>query len=149
MTRYRDTQISFRILTFLLVVFVQVAITHQTSHAGEVTADGAKLEVISETFKFTEGPIADQAGNVYFTDQPNDRIVKYDFEKDAVEDWLKPCGRSNGLYFVAPDKLIACADAENELWSIDIADKSSQVIVKDNEGRPYNGPNDCLSLIHI
>jgi sugar lactone lactonase YvrE len=26
---------------------------------------------------FTEGPAVDRDGNVYFTDQPNDRIVKY------------------------------------------------------------------------
>lgn len=108
-----------------------------------VTAEGAKLELISKSYSFTEGPIADSQGNVYFTDQPNDRIVHYKFEENVCVDWLKPCGRSNGLYLAGPSQLIACADAENELWKIDISDKTHQVIAKDNQGRRYNGPNDC------
>src|SRR5918993_4133234 len=43
-----------------------------------VVADGAELQKISSQFKFTEGPAADKKGNVYFTDQPNDNIWKYD-----------------------------------------------------------------------
>ena len=39
-------------------------------------ADGAKVEVLSESYLFTEGPAVDRDGNVFFTDQPNDRIVK-------------------------------------------------------------------------
>ena len=39
-------------------------------------ADGAKVEVLSEGYLFTEGPAVDRDGNVFFTDQPNDRIVK-------------------------------------------------------------------------
>ena len=30
--------------------------------------------LVSSQFTFTEGPAADKAGNVYFTDQPNDKI---------------------------------------------------------------------------
>ena len=44
-----------------------------------------------------EGPAADRDGNVFFTDQPNDRIVKYNAADGSLSDWLKPAGRSNGL----------------------------------------------------
>ena len=40
-------------------------------------AEGAKVEQLSDGYLFTEGPAADREGNVFFTDQPNDRIVKY------------------------------------------------------------------------
>jgi gluconolactonase len=45
-------------------------------HAESPIAPGAKLEKLSDGFKFTEGPTADAQGNVYFTDQPNNRIHK-------------------------------------------------------------------------
>ena len=114
-----------------------------SASAQTLTAPQAELQLLSKAYSFTEGPTADSKGDVYFTDQPNDRIVKYSFADGQLEDWMKPAGRSNGLFFRAPHDLIACADADNELWLIDLQDKSHQVIAKDNQGRRYNGPNDC------
>src|SRR5436189_1555755 len=81
-------------------------------------ADGAKVEVLGEGYSFTEGPAADREGNVFFTDQPNDRIVKYNAADGSFCDWLKPAGRSNGTYFDKAGNLLACADQKNELWSV-------------------------------
>ncbi|MDB6131284.1 MAG: hypothetical protein JWM04_2391, partial [Verrucomicrobiales bacterium] len=94
-------------------------------------------------FNFTEGPATDKAGNVYFTDQPNDRIVKWTTD-GKFTDWMKPAGRSNGIYFDKDGNLITCADEKNELWSIS-PDKKVTVLVKDYEGKLLNGPNDlCI-----
>ncbi len=101
------------------------------------------LELVGNGYSFTEGPTVDDDGNVYFTDQPNDRIVFYDFASKKLTDWMKPAGRSNGLYFVSPDRLIACADGNNELWSIDLGTKSHNVMVGQVDGRRFGGPNDC------
>src|SRR5947209_7206669 len=77
-------------------------------------APGAKLEKLADGFIFTEGPAADADGNVYFTDQPNDRIMIW--SKDGkLSTFLQPCGRSNGLCFDPKGNLIACADEHNEL----------------------------------
>jgi gluconolactonase len=114
-----------------------------TAEPVSVVQPGAELKLIDESYKFTEGPTADDDGNVYFTDQPNDRIVRYDAKSSELTDWLSPCGRSNGLFFVAPDKLIACADANNEMWSINLNDKSHKVLVDSVDGRRFGGPNDC------
>lgn len=104
-------------------------------------AAGAKLEKLSSDYKFTEGPATDSVGNVYFTDQPNDRIVKWDAKTGALTDWLKPAGRANGMYFDRDGNLLACADEKNELWSIS-PDKKVTVLVKDFGGKLLNGPND-------
>jgi gluconolactonase len=104
-------------------------------------APGAKLEKLAEGFKFTEGPAADAKGNVYFTDQPNDRILKYD-TAGKLTTWMQPCGRSNGLCFGPDGKLWACADEKNELWAIDVETKKHTVVVKDYHGKLLNGPND-------
>lgn len=104
-------------------------------------AEGAKLEKVAADYKFTEGPAADKEGNVYFTDQPNDRIMKWSAADGKIAQFLSPCGRSNGLCFDASGNLIACADDKNELWSIG-ADGKPAVLVKDFGGKLLNGPND-------
>ena len=83
-----------------------------------VIAPGAKLEKLADGFKFTEGPTADADGNVFFTDQPNDRILKWSVD-GKLSTFLQPAGRSNGMCFDKKGNLIACADEKNELWSID------------------------------
>src|SRR5881296_569237 len=95
----------------------------------KISARGAKLEKLAGDFEFTEGPAADKDGNVFFTDQPNDRIVKWSAANGTVSDWMKPCGRANGTYFDKDGNLIACADEKNELWSITL-DKKVAVLVK-------------------
>jgi gluconolactonase len=77
---------------------------------------------------------------VYFTDQPNDRIMKWSID-GSVSEWMKPCGRANGMWFDRHGNLIACADNENQLWSISPAKKAT-VLVKELDGKLLNGPND-------
>ncbi len=104
-------------------------------------AEGAKVEVLSEGYSFTEGPATDREGNVFFTDQPNDRIVKFNAADGSFSDWLKPAGRSNGTYFDKEGNLLTCADEKNELWSISPA-KIVTVLISDFGGKLLNGPND-------
>jgi len=105
-----------------------------------VIAPGATLQKLGGGFEFTEGPANDAEGNVYFTDQPNNRIMKWNID-GKVEEWMKPCGRANGMAFDKKGNLIACADEKNELWSIS-PDKKVTVLIKDNKGKLMNGPND-------
>ncbi len=103
-------------------------------------APGAKLEKLAGGFVFTEGPAVDAEGNVFFTDQPNDRILRWSVD-GKLSTFLQPCGRSNGLYFDSKGDLIACADEKNELWAIDPKGKAT-VLVKEYGGKLLNGPND-------
>jgi gluconolactonase len=123
-----------------LVRFIDSSICIAQDAAAAVTADGDELKLLSAEYKFTEGPAVDANGNVYFTDQPNDRIVRCSIDF-TLETWLQPCGRSNGLYFDRNGNLIACADNKNELWKIS-PDKSHQVLTSGFEGKLFNGPND-------
>jgi gluconolactonase len=104
-------------------------------------APNAKLTKLAGGFKFTEGPAPDAAGNVYFTDQPNDRILKWSTD-GKLTTFMEPCGRSNGLAFDKDGTLWACADERNELWKIDVQTKQKTVVVKDHNGKLLNGPND-------
>jgi gluconolactonase len=99
-----------------------------------------EAKLAGDGFKFTEGPTVDPEGNVYFTDQPNDRIVLWTVD-GKLSDFLKPAGRSNGMYFAPDGKLLACADEANELWELDLSGKHG-VLLKEFEGTKFNGPND-------
>ena len=100
------------------------------------------MQKISGAFEFTEGPAVDRRGNVYFTDQPNDRIMKWNAADGSISTFMQPAGRANGLYFDRKGNLIACADEKNELWSITPAGKVT-VLVKNYQGKLLNGPNDA------
>jgi gluconolactonase len=117
-----------------------IAVTPSGGEKQGIIAPGAKVKKLADGFKFTEGPAVDADGNVFFTDQPNDRICKWSVD-GKLSDFLKPCGRSNGLYFDKHGNLLACADMDNQLWSIDPEGKAT-VLVKDYKGKLLNGPND-------
>jgi len=105
-----------------------------------VIAPGATLEKLAGDFKFTEGPTCDARGNLFFTDQPNDRILERGAD-GKLSTFLQPAGRANGMMFDARGNLIACAEAKNELWSI-APDKTVTVLVPNFSGKLLNGPND-------
>lgn len=123
----------------LATLLVSTAVVFSES----LVAPGAKLEKLAGDFKFTEGPTCDQNGNLFFTDQPNDRILKWSVD-GKLTTFLEPAGRANGMYFDVRGNLIACAEANNQLWSI-APDKTVTVLATNYQGKYFNGPNDVWS----
>jgi gluconolactonase len=105
-----------------------------------IIADGATPQLISRDFKFTEGPAPDKQGNIYFTDQPNNKIWIYKTD-GSLTLFLDSAGRSNGLYFDKKGNLLACADEQMQLWSID-RHKKITVLINELNNKKLNGPND-------
>lgn len=134
-----------KIIIALSAMLLSVAINclPQINDLPSILKPHAKLEKLAGDFLFTEGPASDKSGNVYFTDQPNDRILIWNKE-DKLETFIQPSGRSNGLYFDNQGNLLACADEKNELWKIS-PDKAVEVIVEKYNGKQLNGPNDLWS----
>lgn len=102
---------------------------------------GATVKKLGDGYKFTEGPTPDKNGNVYFTDQPNNTIIRWDAATGELTTFSAESGRSNGLYFDRNGNLLACADMDNQLWSFDMSGKPT-VLVQNYEGKLLNGPND-------
>jgi gluconolactonase len=111
------------------------------SQERSIVAEGAKLTLVAEDYEFTEGPAVDAQGDVYFTDQPNDRILKWSAADNSVSTFMQPAGRANGLYFAQNGDLLAAADEKFALWRID-PNKNVTVITDAFEGKKLNGPND-------
>jgi gluconolactonase len=122
-----------------MVAMVNAQSTEPAAGSG-VVAPGATLEKLSGGFEFTEGPSVNTRGDVFFTDQPNNRIMKWSVE-GQLSTFMQPAGRANGMYFDPNGNLIACADEKTELWSITPEGKVS-VLAKEYDGMMLNGPND-------
>jgi gluconolactonase len=128
------------ILSVACLLFLVANATGQNTGTVPLAVKGALPEKIASGFSFTEGPAADREGNVFFTDQPNDRIMKYDIS-GKLSTFMQPSGRSNGMYFDSRGFLWTCADENNELWSVSPGGEVIRETGKFN-GLPFNGPND-------
>ena len=107
----------------------------------ELIAPGATLQLVSEAFSFTEGPATAQNGDIYFTDQPNNRIYQWHAKSNEISIYLEPAGRANGLWIDSQGRLLAAADEKFELWRIN-AQGNVEVLADGFEGKHFNGPND-------
>ncbi len=125
--------------SLLLFLFMFFAFASQ-AQIEKLIAKGAEMQMLADGFKFTEGPAADKEGNVYFTDQPNNRIMKWSVEGE-LSTFLDSAGRANGLYFDHDGNLLACADMHNQLWKI-TPGKEIEVLVEYFDSHLLNGPND-------
>jgi gluconolactonase len=133
----------FRLLliyTFLSIM-PALPVIGQISDKNSIIAEGAQLKLLGDGYKFTEGPAVDHDGNVYFTDQPNNTIVKWDATSGDLTVFMEQAGRSNGMYFDDDGNLITCADMENQLWKINRTGEVT-VLIDDFNGKRLNGPND-------
>ena len=128
-------------LLMLACTFLCVMSACSQAQSNDIVAEGETPVRISNSYSFTEGPAADARGDVFFTDQPNNRIYRWDCESGKITLFTDQSGRSNGMYFDAQGNLIACADMDNQLWSFDM-EGHSKILVTDFGGKLLNGPND-------
>lgn len=117
-----------------------VSLSAQNNGLYGIIKKDARPEKLAGDFSFTEGPASDAKGNVYFTDQPNDRIMMWS-TKGVLSTFMQPSGRSNGMFFDSRGNLWTCADEYNELWKIR-PDKQVEVILDKYDNKLLNGPND-------
>src|SRR5436190_15728791 len=130
----------FRLLIFVaLIVFFSAKDVQSkpfnkivSSSDTDIVKPGAIPQLVSRQFSFTEGASVDKEGNVFFTDQPNNKIWKYSVD-GKLSVFMDNAGRSNGTYFDKKGNLITCADEHNQLWSIS-PDKKVTVLLKDFQG---------------
>jgi gluconolactonase len=108
---------------------------------------------IATTVAFTEGPTADRAGNIYFTDIINQRIMKLGTD-GTLSVYREQSNAANGLVIDAQDRLIACEGALFErpgvrvqgkprITRTDLKTGKVEILADTYMGKPFEGPNDA------
>ncbi|MGQ7868568.1 SMP-30/gluconolactonase/LRE family protein [Sunxiuqinia sp. sy24] len=134
------TIIRIRLLLLISLISALSTLAQPVKSLTQLANKKADLEQIASGFSFTEGPAVNSKGEVYFTDQPNNKIYLWN-EKDEIKVFPVDGERANGLYFDQDGLLLACADYRNKLISID--QQGNKTVLADNfEGKHLNGPND-------
>jgi gluconolactonase len=105
-----------------------------------VIAPDAKIQILARGFKFTEGPVADSQGNIFFTDIPNNRIHKWSPDTN-VTTFRENSGGANGLEIDDKGNLYACEGGSRRVTRI-APDGNVTVLCDNYKGKKLNSPND-------
>jgi gluconolactonase len=132
-----------RWLPAMLLVLAPAGVLAQEAESKMIPGIGPTGEVKKEAgdFAFTEGPAADGQGNLYFTDIPNNRILRRN-ESGEISVFVEPSGHANGL-MVQGGRLLAC-QMDGRLASIDLESKEVEILADGYEGKRFNAPNDLV-----
>jgi gluconolactonase len=94
-----------------------------------------------------EGPASDRAGNLYFTDGSNDRILKLAPDGE-VSTHKQPANRPNGLVIDSQDRLVAAERGSPEknlpgrITRTDLKTGKMEVLAEKYQGKSFGVPND-------
>ncbi|MFS8977756.1 SMP-30/gluconolactonase/LRE family protein [Cupriavidus necator] len=93
-----------------------------------------------EIDSFLEGPVVDDAGNLYVTDIPNGRIFRIDpkGDWDLVAEWD---GEPNGMKFLGPRSLLV-TDYRNGLMEVDLRAGDVRPYLPRRNTESFKGVND-------
>jgi gluconolactonase len=103
---------------------------------------GAKPVKLADGFVFTEGPISNSDGQVFFTDIPNNRIHRWDSKTKKLSVFIKDSGGANGLYFTSEGDLVACLGVKGTIQSFYDDGGEKELLADQYDGKRFNKPND-------
>ncbi|HDZ08796.1 SMP-30/gluconolactonase/LRE family protein [Pseudohongiella sp.] len=110
------------------------------AQGSDLVAPGAEVELLTDGFIFTEGPVADAAGNVYFSDIPAN--TNYVWTNDGeLQTFRTDSNGTNGLFFDRNWQLFAAEGGAGRITALD-SDGQATVIVGEHNGQRFNSPND-------
>ena len=98
------------------------------------------LATVDDEKVFTEGPAADAHGNLYFTNVPADRILKWDGASLNV--FRENSNAANGLYFEPDGSLLACEGGARRVTRTNMLTGEINVLADSHNGFPLASPND-------
>src|SRR5580693_6107826 len=101
----------------------------------------AKLSVVATGFGFTEGPVWDQAGFLYVSDETINKI--YRVSPHGSKDEVIALGDPDGNTFDRQHRLIDCASVLRAIIAVKPEGKY-QILADHYDGKKFNSPNDVI-----
>lgn len=101
----------------------------------------AKLSVVATGFGFTEGPVWDQAGFLYVSDETINKI--YRLHLDGKKEEVIALGDPDGNTFDRQHRLIDCASVLRSIIEVTL-DGKYKILADHYEGKKLNSPNDVI-----
>lgn len=102
----------------------------------------AKLKTVGTGFGFTEGPVWDEAGFLYVSDETINKI--YRLYPDGKKEELIALGDPDGNTFDRHHRLVDCASVLRAIIAVS-ADGKYQILADHFEGKRLNSPNDVVT----
>jgi gluconolactonase len=94
---------------------------------------------------FLEGPACDAEGNVYFSNIPFERIMRWDASTRRLSVFREASNAANGLAFDRQGRLLICEGGKQRVTRLDVVTGRLEVLADNCKGRPLGRPNDvCL-----
>ncbi|MDO8907920.1 MAG: SMP-30/gluconolactonase/LRE family protein [Pseudohongiella sp.] len=127
-------QLGFLTLAGVMIVSV--------SHAQDdsLVAPDASVQLLADSFIFTEGPAADEQGNIYFSDIPASRIHTWSVSGE-LETFRENTNGTNGLFFNSNWELFGAEGGAGRITRMD-SQANVSVVIDQHNGAPLNSPND-------
>jgi gluconolactonase len=130
-----------------IVLCLAVSATPAATFAQEILDINFRVKKVAGGCKFTEGPAVDPAGNLFFSDSPNDRIMQLSPD-GKLSVFRHPCGRANGLIFDHQGRLVMCQSARaGGGRSVVRIEKTGTetALARTHNGKRFIAPNDlCI-----
>ncbi|MCH2212448.1 MAG: SMP-30/gluconolactonase/LRE family protein [Fuerstiella sp.] len=103
------------------------------------------LAHVQDEVVFTEGPAVDRAGNVFFTNVPASRILKWTPHSRELSVFRSDSHGTNGLYFAPDGSLLACEGEAGRVTRTNSVTGEIEVLANGYGGKPLAKPNDlCM-----
>jgi gluconolactonase len=91
---------------------------------------------------FTEGPAVDGRGDVFFTNVPMEKILRWSVRDKKLTTFREKSNKANGLLFDAKGRLLACEGGAGRVTRSDMATGKITVLANEFNGFPLAAPND-------
>ncbi|MGA7399651.1 MAG: SMP-30/gluconolactonase/LRE family protein [Candidatus Sulfotelmatobacter sp.] len=101
----------------------------------------AKLSVVGTGFGFTEGPVWDEAGFLYVSDETINKI--YRLHLDGRKEEVISLGDPDGNTFDRQRRLIDCASVLRAIIEV-TPDGKYEILADHYDGKKFNSPNDVI-----
>jgi gluconolactonase len=101
----------------------------------------AKLTVVATGFGFTEGPVWDEAGFLYVSDETLNKLFRV--YSDGRKEELIALGDPDGNTYDRQHRLVDCASVLRAIIAV-TPDGKYKILADHYEGKKFNSPNDVI-----